>query len=215
MSLEQLRDNLSRKRRRAPSWGALTAKYTDAPQVAAPPAAAPPKPVKAKQKAKEATEEIVTKKPKEVQTQAKKAAKAAKAEQADADADAETQAEAAGAAEEAHDGNDEQQDEEEEEEDEVVDELRWRSAAYDAHFDVEWGPAELSQRLAALRPCKWELAGLGSARGQSSVEELPAAAPVETAEACLRACGVLPVLRESWRRVHGAAPLGEARPSQL
>ena len=214
MSLEQLRANLSRKRRRTPSWASLTAKYTDAPQAAAPVAAPPPNPEKAKKKSKEATEAVSgeKKKLKKAQAQARQAANAAEAEQADEDA--ETLGEAEAAAEE-HDGHGETHGEEGEvgEEDEEAEELRWRSAAYDAHFDVEWGPAELGQRLATLKPCRWELPGLGSARAQSSAEELPTV-PTEL-EACLRACGVLPVLRASWRRVHGAEPLADAERSLL
>ena len=94
-----------------------------------------------------------------------------------------------------------------------VEHERWRSEAYDAHFGVDWDAAGLSARQAALHEHRWELPGLGVGRALSSRAEAPSA-PADI-DACLRACGVLPALREAWRRAHGTAPLSEAQRSLL
>ena len=134
------------------------------------------------------------------------------------------EAAAAAAAAEAREPPEEVPDEEEEEEaaaeaegdgeeDDEVEHERWRSEAYDAHFGVDWDAAGLSARQAALHEHRWELPGLGVGRALSSRAEAPSA-PAGL-DACLRACGVLPALREAWRRAHGTAPLSEAQRSLL
>ena len=50
-------------------------------------------------------------------------------------------------------------DEDAEERVRELEENRWKSAAYDAHYGAEWTTAELDERKRVLTDAKWELPG--------------------------------------------------------
>ena len=102
------------------------------------------------------------------------------------------------------------------ENDEAEDNVQWRSAAYDAHYDKEWPPAELDARHNSWRDEQWQLSGLGDARATTVPSvAAPKGGSGGSAEAFLRRCGVLPPLRAAWRKTHGDGPLTDAQAALL
>ena len=228
-SYDSLVSKMQRKQKRNPSWAGLAAEYAGA-------ADQHEKPVSVPRDASASASGITRSERKRMRRNAaneakglsaeeKSPAKARKgkaepeaAEAAEEEAEAAEEAKAEELPEEVPDEEEEEEEEAEgegegEEDDDEVEHDRWRSEAYDAHFGVDWDAAGLSKRQAALQEQRWELPGLGVGRALSSSAEAPSA-PAGL-DACLRACGVLPALREAWRRAHGASPLSEAQRSLL
>jgi len=225
-SYDALVSKMQRKQKRNPSWAGLAAEYAGAADqqekpVSVPKLASGPTKSERKRMRRNAANEA-----KGLSAEEKSPAKArkgkAKPEAAAEEAEVVEAAEAVVAEELPEEVPDEEDEEEEEEEAEAEDDgeeddevelERWRSEAYDAHFGVDWDAAGLGKRQAALQEHRWELPGLGVGRALSNSAVLPSA-PAGL-DACLRACGVLPALRDAWRRAHGAAPLSEAQRSLL
>ena len=101
------------------------------------------------------------------------------------------------------------QPEEETADAEDADEAKWQSAAYNAHFDVEWSTSQLNERAESLADATWELAGLGTITASTPPQTLqpPQTSSVDLA---LKGCGVLPALRARWKEKQG----GKISPEQ-
>ena len=217
---DSLVSKMQRKQKRNPSWAGLAAEYAGAVDQQEKPVSVP---------VPASASGLTRSERKRMRRNAANEAKGLSAEEQSPAKARKGKAKPEVAAEEAEEAEelpeevpDEEEEEEEEEEaaaegdgeeDDAVEHERWRSEAYDAHFGVDWDAAGLSKRQAALQEQRWELPGLGVGRALSSSAEAPSA-PAGL-DACLRACGVLPALREAWRRAHGASPLSEAQRSLL
>ena len=214
---ELLVSKMQRKQKRSPSWAGLAAQYAGA-------ADQQEETVNVPQDATGSGSTLSKSKRKRIRRNAANEAKGLSAEKSNPAKARKDKTEPEEAKPEEPEGKEPEEEEEEEEENEEaegdgeeesdrVEYARWRSEAYEAHFDVDWDDAGLAKRHAALQEHRWDLAGLGVGRALSSSAEMPSA-PAGL-DACLRACGVLPALREAWRRAHGAAPLSDAQRSLL